>query len=480
MSDIYYEQPQLIINGVQISSAERRMTPIVNPATLETLGELPHATVADLDAALSGAKMAFEQWRVISPQERGRIIKKAADILRGRAHELEQLVAQEVGKPIVQGRWEALVAADTLEWFAEEGRRAYGRIIPGQYSGVSFRVVKEPVGPVAAFSAWNFPLINAARKLGAALAAGCSCVYKPAEEAPASGLAVARALITAGVPQGVVSVVFGNPAEISAYLLSSPIIRKVSFTGSVPVGKQLTKLAADRGIRTTMELGGHAPVIVCADANAEEVAAMAVASKYRNAGQVCISPTRFYIHQSIHARFLDAFSRRVAELKVGNGLDPATDVGPLIHQRRRDAIHALVGEAVKAGAKLVRGGQPVDRAGWFYEPTVLADVPRTARIMNEEPFGPVAIINAFSDLDAVLAEANALPYGLAAYAFSDSAKTLSKLSSSIESGMVALNSFVISQPDAPFLGIKESGHGAEAGAEGLEACLVTKVISQAQ
>lgn len=479
MSDIYYEQPHLIINGVQIGSAGRRTTPIVNPATLAMLGDLPHATLADLDAALSGAKTGFEQWRAISPQERGRIIKKAADILRGRANELEQLVAQEVGKPLVQGRWEALVAADTLEWFAEEGRRAYGRIIPGQYHGVSFRVVKEPVGPVAAFSAWNFPLINAARKLGAALAAGCSCIYKPAEEAPASGLAVARALLAAGVSQGVVSVVFGIPAEVSAYLLSSPIIRKVSFTGSVPVGKQLTKLAADRGIRTTMELGGHAPVIVCADANVDEVAAMAVASKYRNAGQVCISPTRFYIHQSIHARFLNAFSQRVAELKVGNGLDPAMDVGPLIHQRRRDAIHALVSEAVQAGAKLVIGGKPVDRAGWFYEPTVLANVPRAARIMNEEPFGPVAIINSFADLDEVLAEANALPYGLAAYAFSDSAKILSKLASSIESGMVALNSFVISQPDAPFLGIKESGHGAEAGVEGLEACLVTKVITQA-
>ncbi|WP_458766320.1 NAD-dependent succinate-semialdehyde dehydrogenase [Cupriavidus basilensis] len=479
MSDTYYEQPHLIINGAQIGTSERSATPIVNPATLETLGHLPHATLADLDAALAGAKSGFERWRTVSPQERGRIIKRAADILRARTSELEQLVAQEVGKPVVQGRWEALVAADTLEWFAEEGRRAYGRIIPGQYSGVSFRVVKEPVGPVAAFSAWNFPLINAARKLGAALAAGCSCIYKPAEEAPASGLAVPRALIAAGVPQGVVSVVFGVPAEISSYLLNSPIIRKVSFTGSVPVGKQLTKLAADRGIRTTMELGGHAPVIVCGDVNIEEVAAQAVASKYRNAGQVCVSPTRFYIHESVYERFLDAFARRVNELKIGDGLDPATDVGPLIHQRRRDAIHGLVSEAVEAGAQLVVGGNPLERVGWFYEPTVLAGVPRGARIMKEEPFGPVAIINPYSDLDEVMREANALPYGLAAYAFSESARTLATISSSLEAGMVALNSFVISQPDAPFLGIKESGHGAEAGPEGLEACLVTKVISQA-
>lgn len=473
-----YRQPELLIGGRPASGGGRKSQPVVNPATFEVLGELPHATPGDLDDCLAAAQRGFVLWREVSPQERGRILKRAADILRTQAGELAYTVALEVGKPMQQGGWEAATAADTLEWFAEEGRRAYGRVLPGRYGGARFTVVKEPVGPVAGFAAWNFPLINASRKIGAALGAGCSCIYKPAEEAPSSGMAVARALMAAGLPQDALSVVFGVPAEVSAHLLASPVIRKLSFTGSVPVGRQLTQLAAQRSIRTTMELGGHGPVIVCADADVEQTAALAVATKYKNAGQVCVSPTRFLVHESVYARFTQAFVAGARALRLGPGTDPASDMGPMIHQRRRDAVHALVADACAQGATLACGGQAVDGAGWFYAPTVLTDVPAAARILHEEPFGPVALIARFTQIEQALAVANDTGYGLAAYAFSRDAHTLSLLASRLEAGMVALNSFVVSQPDAPFLGVKDSGHGAEAGSEGLEACLVTKLITQ--
>lgn len=474
-----YRQPELLIDGRAIGAGERPGQPVVNPATLEFLGEVPHALPGDLDDALAAAERGFRTWRRRSPQERGRVLKRAAELLRGDLEHLAHTVALEVGKPLQQGRWEASTAADTLEWFAEEGRRAYGRVIPGCYGGATFTVVKEPVGPVAAFSAWNFPFINAARKLGASLAAGCSCVYKPAEEAPASGMAVARALLAAGLPADAVAVVFGTPSRISEHLLASPVIRKLSFTGSVAVGRHLTQLAARRSIRTTMELGGHAPVIVCADADAPATAAMAVAAKFKNAGQVCVSPTRFYVHDSIFEAFTEAFVAGARALTLGPGTDPKADMGPMIHERRRDAVAELVAEAVRRGARLVCGGLPLPGPGWFHEPTVLTDVPPESRIQHEEPFGPVALIDRFADLDDALGRANGTGFGLAAYAFSSRAATLSRLADALEAGMVALNSFVVSQPDAPFLGVKDSGHGAEAGSEGLEACLVTKLVTRA-
>jgi succinate-semialdehyde dehydrogenase/glutarate-semialdehyde dehydrogenase len=339
-------------------------------------------------------------------------------------------------------------------------------------------VVKEPVGPVAAFAPWNFPLGNPARKLGSALAAGCTVILKPAEETPASALAVAQALVDAGAPPGVLQIVFGVPSEVSQHLINSPVIRAVHFTGSIPVGKQLTQLAAAGMKRTTMELGGHAPVLIFDDADVEAVLDVAVATKFRNAGQVCVSPTRFYVQEGVYERFAAGFTERVRKLKVGNGLDESVRMGPLAHERRVPAVAGMIDEAVRDGARLLTGGQALPGPGNFYAPTVLADVPETTRIMNEEPFGPVALLRPFREFDEVVAAANRLPYGLAAYAFTQNAKRVNLLGEQIESGMLGINSFVIAMPEAPFGGVKESGHGSEEGVEGLDACLVTKFITE--
>jgi succinate-semialdehyde dehydrogenase/glutarate-semialdehyde dehydrogenase len=352
-------------------------------------------------------------------------------------------------------------------------------VLPQRASGERMTVLKEPVGPVAAFAPWNFPIGNPARKVGAALGAGCPCILKPAEEAPASALEVARALEDAGLPAGVLSVVFGVPAQISAYLLASPIIRAISFTGSIAVGKQLTKLAAEGMKRTTMELGGHAPVLVFDDVDVEQVLDQSVFAKYRNAGQVCVSPTRFYVHEKIHDRFVDGFARRAKTLRVGDGLSDGTQMGPLAHSRRIEAMDVLLRDAREHGAHFHTGGSRLGERGYFWEPTVISGVGNDARIMNEEPFVPVAIINPFSDFDAVMQQANRLPYGLAAYAFTRSSRNVNLVGEQIEAGMVGINSYAISVPESPFGGVKESGHGSEEGIEGLEACLVTKFVSEA-
>jgi succinate-semialdehyde dehydrogenase/glutarate-semialdehyde dehydrogenase len=332
---------------------------------------------------------------------------------------------------------------------------------------------------VAAFAPWNFPLGNPARKIGAALGAGCSVILKPAEETPASALAVARCLVDAGLPPNVLAIVFGIPADISSYLLASPVIRKVSFTGSIPVGKALMKLAADRMQRTTMELGGHAPVLVFDDVEVDKVLDLSVAAKYRNAGQVCVSPTRFYVHEKIYNKFVEGFVARAKSVPVGDGLDEKHRMGPLIHARRMGAIDAMVQDARSCGAKVQAGGSRLRSPGYFYSPTVISDLPAKARIMSEEPFGPVAAINPFSNFDAVIGEANKLPFGNAAFAFTSSSRTLKLLGEQLEAGMVGLNTYAISVPESPFGGVKESGHGSEEGIEGLEACLVTKFISEA-
>jgi succinate-semialdehyde dehydrogenase/glutarate-semialdehyde dehydrogenase len=352
-------------------------------------------------------------------------------------------------------------------------------VLPQRAPGLRLTVIKEPVGPVAAFASWNFPLGNPARKIGAALAAGCSIIMKPAEETPASGLAVARALVDAGVPAGTLSMVFGVPSEVSTYLIASPVIRKVSFTGSVPVGKELMRLASQGMKRTTMELGGHAPVLVFEDVDLDNVLDLSVGTKYRNAGQVCVSPTRFYVHESLYERFVAGFVARTKALTVGDGLEPATRVGPLAHERRLVAMETLIEDAVAHGAKLHTGGSRLPRKGYFWAPTVLSDVPNSARIMNEEPFGAVAILNSFSSFDAVIEQANRLPYGLAAFAFTQSARRVNLVGEQLEAGMVGINSFQISVNESPFGGVKESGHGSEEGIEGLEACLVTKFVSEA-
>lgn len=473
-----YPQLALLIDGEWLGAEGRQVLEVVNPATEEVLGLLPQATRADLDRALAAAQRAWPLWRAHAPVVRGRILKKAAELLRSRSEQIAVNATREIGKSIIESRIEVGMAADVLEWYAEEGRRAYGRVLPQRAPGLRMTVVKEPVGPVAAFAPWNFPLGNPARKIGAALAAGCTCIMKPAEESPASALAIARALVDAGLPAGVLAMVFGVPSEISAHLIASPIIRKISFTGSVPVGKQLTRLAADGMKRTTMELGGHAPVLVFEDVELEKVLELSVIAKFRNAGQVCVSPTRFLVQRSIFEPFAAGLAARAAALSVGNGLDENNRMGPLAHRRRLGAMESLIDDARRCGARVLTGGQRLPGTGFFYAPTVLAEVPPAARIMNEEPFGPVAIVNPFDDFDAVIAEANHLPYGLAAFAFTSSSRRVNLLGERIEAGMIGINSFLISINESPFGGVKDSGHGSEEGIEGLDACLVTKFITE--
>jgi succinate-semialdehyde dehydrogenase / glutarate-semialdehyde dehydrogenase len=472
-----YEAPQLLIDGDWIGAEARETQPVVNPATGRVVGHVPHAMPADLDRALAAAAREFPRWRKVGPRERGRILKRAADLMHERGDDIARLATLEMGKPLAEARIELHVACEELEWFAEEGRRTWGRVPPGRFGETRFSVLKQPVGPAAGFSAWNFPIGNAVRKMGTALAAGCPMIYKPGEEAPAAALAVARCMVEAGVPAGVIAVVFGVPDTISRHLLASPVIRKISFTGSVPVGKHLIKLAADTMTRTTMELGGHAPVLVFDDVDLDAVLDQSVLRKYRNAGQVCVSPTRFYVQDARYDAFCDGFAARARRIRVGDGMDPATGMGPMVHARRRDAIEALVKDAVAQGARLLAGGERVGNEGFFYAPTVLADVPETARIMSEEPFGPVAVLNRFSETDDAVAKANGLPFGLAAYAFTQSVARIHRLADEIEAGMLGINSFNISIPEVPFGGVKDSGLGSEVGTEGLEAYLVTKTLS---
>jgi succinate-semialdehyde dehydrogenase / glutarate-semialdehyde dehydrogenase len=474
-----YAELGLFIGGEWLGATGRKTSPVINPATEEVIGQLPHASKADLDRALAEADKGFKLWRAVFPDQRGKILKRTADLMRERAEEIARIATTESGKSIHETRVEVQMSANIFEWFAEEGRRAYGRVLPQRAPGTRLAIVKEPVGPVAAFAPWNFPIGNPARKIGAALGAGCSCILKPAEETPAAALAVARCLVDAGLPTGVLSIVFGVPSEISTHLLASPIIRKVSFTGSIPVGKHLMKLAAEGMKRTTMELGGHAPVVVFDDVDVEKVLDACAVAKYRNAGQVCVSPTRFYVHEKIYDRFVEGFAARAKNVPVGNGIEEKNKMGPLVHARRLAAIEALVEDAKSAGANVKAGGARLNGSGYFYAPTVLSDVPDKARIMNEEPFGPIAVINSFSDYDSVIKAANRLPYGLAAFAFTNSAHRAKLVGEQLEAGMVGVNTFAISVPESPFGGVKESGHGSEEGIEGLEACLVTKFISEA-
>jgi succinate-semialdehyde dehydrogenase / glutarate-semialdehyde dehydrogenase len=474
-----YADLSLFIGGEWLAGDGRKTSPVINPATEEVIGHLPHASKSDLDRALAEADRGFKLWRAIFPDQRGKILKRTADLMRERAEEIARIATTESGKSIHETRVEVQMSANIFEWFAEEGRRAYGRVLPQRAPGTRLAIVKEPVGPVAAFAPWNFPIGNPARKIGAALGAGCSCILKPAEETPAAGLAVARCLVDTGLPAGVLSVVYGVPSEISEHLLASPIIRKVSFTGSIPVGKHLMKLAAEGMKRTTMELGGHAPVLVFDDVDVEKVLDACAVAKYRNAGQVCVSPTRFYVHEKIYNKFVEGFAARAKALPVGDGIEEKNKMGPLVHARRLAAIESLIEDAKNSGAKVQAGGARLKSPGYFYAPTVLSDVPNKARIMNEEPFGPVAVINSFSDYDAVIQQANRLPYGLAAFAFTNSAHRAKLVGEQLEAGMVGVNTFAISVPESPFGGVKESGHGSEEGIEGLEACLVTKFISEA-
>src|ERR1700681_4547656 len=473
-----YSDVQLLIDGAWGPAASGKTIPVLNPATGEAIGTVAHAEKAELDRALAAAEKGFATWRKVSAFDRYKTMRKAADILRANAGEIASLMTMEQGKPLVEAKGETLAGADVIDWFAEEARRAYGRTIPARQDGVYQLEIKEPVGPVAAFTPWNFPINQAVRKVSAALAAGCSIIIKGPEETPAACAGLIDAYVKAGVPAGVVNLVFGVPGDISSYLIPHPTIRKISFTGSTAVGKQLAMLAGQHMKRVTMELGGHAPAIVFADADVDTAVKILSANKFRNAGQVCVAPTRFMVQKPVYDEFVGKFVASAKAIKVGDGLDDKTRMGPLAHSRRLDAMEAFVGDAVAKGAKLETGGRRIGNKGYFYEPTVLTNVSREARIMNEEPFGPVAVIGSFETFDEMVTEANRLPYGLAAYAYTRSEKTAAALGSAIETGMISINHHGLALPEVPFGGVKDSGYGTEGGADALAAYLNTKFITQ--
>jgi succinate-semialdehyde dehydrogenase/glutarate-semialdehyde dehydrogenase len=475
-----YVDTQLFINGQWQQPVEGRTLPVVNPATGKEIGRVAHAGRPDLDRALEAAHKGFEVWRDTLPAERSKIMRKAAALMRERAGDIAPLLTQEQGKPLVEAKGEAMAAVDIIEWFADEGMRVYGRIVPSRANlAIRQMVLKDPVGPVAAFTPWNFPINQVVRKIGAALAAGCSVIVKAPEETPAAPAALVKAFGDAGLPPGVLGLVYGNPAEISSYLIPHPVVRKVTFTGSIPVGKQLAALAGQHMKRATMELGGHAPVIVCEDADIALAVKTAGAAKFRNAGQVCISPTRFLVHKSIANDFAQALADHAKGLKVGDGLTDGTQMGPLANSRRIDAMSAFTEDAVKKGAKLLAGGQRIGSAGNFWQPTVFADVPREAKIFNDEPFGPMAAIQPFETLEEAIREANRLPYGLAGYGFTKSLKNADLLARRLEVGMVWINMPAMPSAEMPFGGVKDSGYGSEGGPEALEAYLNTRAIATA-
>jgi succinate-semialdehyde dehydrogenase / glutarate-semialdehyde dehydrogenase len=474
-----YANLELYIDGQWLNGDGRAGEDVINPATEKPLARLPHASMADLDRALESAKKGFAVWRAVSASERAKVMRKAADLMRDRHETIAKILVQEEGKAYPEARAEVRTSADIIEWYAEEGRRAYGRVVPGAFKGMRQIVVQEPVGVVAAFTPWNFPALTPARKIGGALAAGCSLILKASEETPGTCVEMVRCFADAGLPPGVLNLVFGVPANISEHLIAKDDVRKISFTGSIPVGKHLAVLAAKGMKRATMELGGHSPVVVFADADPEKSADTIAAYKYRNAGQVCISPTRFYVQEPVYSRFLARFTDYAKSLKLGDGLEKGVGMGPLANARRIDAMDSFVNDAKARGGKIATGGQRRGNQGYFYEPTVITDVPDDSKIMTQEPFGPLAPVVTFKTFDEVVERANSLPYGLAAYAFTGSAQTANMIGDALQSGMVGVNSINVSTPETPFGGIKESGYGSEGGIEGLQAYLNTKFISQA-
>ena len=467
----------LFINGSWKIGEGRDLFPVVDPASGEAIAEVPLASPADLDEALDAADKGFALWRATPAEARAVVLKKAAGLLRDRAGVIAQLLTMEQGKPLAEARAEVLSSAGLFDWCAEEAVRIYGRTLV-RPTGQRALITRQPIGPVAAFSPWNFPIYLMAKKLAPALAVGCSVIAKPPEETPGSTGALVRCLADAGLPAGVVQLVHGVPDAVSRHLLGSSVIRKVSFTGSVPVGKHLMRLAADGLKRVTMELGGHAPVLVFADCDLDKTLDMVVAQKFRNAGQVCVSPTRFYVQEAIYERFVTGFAERARGVTMGRGSDAGTTMGPLANVRRPGAIAALVDDAAAKGARVMAGGQRGE-SGFFFQPTLLADVPDSADIMSNEPFGPVAVAAPFSTFDDAVAKANRLPFGLAAFAFTEGLRNANLLGDAIEAGMVGINTFAVSAPDAPFGGVKDSGFGSEGGLEGMDSYLVTKAIHQA-
>ena len=469
-----YPDLRLFIGGEWRSGTDT--LPVVNPSTETTIGHLPVASSADLDDALQAAEQGFEIWRATAPRDRADLIREAARLLRLRQDEIAHSITLEHGKPYQQARLEVIRGAEFFEWDAGEAVRTYGRVIPSA-PGVRYIVHHQPIGPVAAFSPWNFPMSQPARKVAGALASGCSIILKAAEETPAGALHIANAFADAGLPAGVLNLVFGVPADISRHLIPNPITKLVAFTGSTVVGRHLTGIASEHMTPVLMELGGHAPVIVCEDTDVDEAAVTSAIRKMRNAGQVCTSPTRFFVHEHVYDRFLDRFAERCAATVVGDGFDDSVEMGPLANDRRITALADFVSDAVATGATLVTGGSRIDRPGYFFEPTVLADVPDNARVMQEEPFGPLAIVNPVTSLDEAIAQANSVPYGLAAYGFTNRADYADRMVDHVETGNLSINTLEASLPETPFGGVKSSGYGREGGTEGLHYYTVVKNVS---
>ena len=450
--------------------------PVRNPSDETVIGRMPVATIGDLDDALAAAERGFRVWRRTAPSERAAIIRRAAAVLRERVEPIACAMTLEQGKPIAQSRLEILRAADIIEWDANEGLRAYGRIIPAE-PGMRHMVVREPIGPVVAFSPWNFPVSAPARKIAGALAAGCSIIIKPSEETPAGCFSLVEAFVDAGVPAGALNLVYGEAALISEYLIAHPIVRMLTFTGSVPVGKRLAALAGTHMKPAIMELGGHCPAIICDDVDPIAAADASLAIKARNAGQVCVAPTRYYVQSAIFDRYAERFAEKARGLRQGDGMDPATELGPLANPRRVTAMARLSDDAVARGARLMAGGARLEGRGYHFPMTVLAEAPDEALAMNEEPFGPMALIQRFDTIAEVVREANRLPFGLAAYAFTDSADRAAQLVDGLECGNLSINHFVASIAETPFGGVKDSGYGREGGTEGLSCYTVAKNIS---
>jgi succinate-semialdehyde dehydrogenase/glutarate-semialdehyde dehydrogenase len=473
-----YPNTQLFINNVWQDATEGRTLAVHNPATGKEIGRVAHAGRVDLDRALEAAQKGFETWRDMLPTDRSKIMRKAAGLMRERAADIAHVLTQEQGKPLVEAKGEALASADIIEWFAEEGFRIYGRIVPSRTS-LSMRqmVLKDPIGPVAAFTPWNFPINQVVRKVSAALAAGCSMLIKAPEETPAGPAALIKAFADAGIPAGVLGLVYGDPAEISSYLIAHPTIRKITFTGSTPVGKQLAGLAGQHMKRVTMELGGHAPVIVAEDADIALAVKSTAGAKFRNAGQVCIAPTRFLVHESIRNEFEQALVKHASGLKVGDGMTDGTQMGPLANPRRLAAMAEFTRDAVAQGATLLSGGERIGDTGNFWQPTILTDVPIKAKVFNDEPFGPMAAIRSFNTLEEAIAESNRLPYGLAGYAFTRSLKNADLLARRVEVGMLWINMPAMPSAEMPFGGMKDSGYGSEGGPEALDAYLNTRSVA---
>lgn len=473
-----YPKLSLYIDGNWIDGGNRVTSDVIDPAKGASIGKLPHAATSDVDNALDAASRAFPGWRSTPAIERSNILRRAAALLRDRNEQYAQIITAEQGKPLIEARREALVAAEMFEWAAEESRRLYGRVIPARSPRVWQMAMPEPVGPVGAFSGWNAPAGTPSRKISGTLAAGCTLVIKPAEETPGCALFLARALADSGLPKGVLNMVFGNPAETSRRIVESPITRAITFTGSTSIGKLIATMAAPGLKRTVLELGGHAPVIVFGDADPEAAATTIAQAKFRNTGQICTAPTRIMVHESILEPFGKALALRARSLKVGSGFDESVQMGPLSNPRRLAAVSEMIEDASSKGGKILAGGSRIGTAGWFLEPTVIEGYNTSWKAAQVEPFGPLAVLTGFSSFDQAITEANRLPFGLAAYVFTHNTTTAMNAADVIESGVVCINNCQHSYPETPFGGVKDSGLGKEGGIEGLEAFTQYKYVSQ--